>query len=94
MTMTELRTTRGRHSLSGWQSIQMTVASRSASSEGMAAKWTCAIVLMLATPIARADTAKDKEIEELERLVGRMAVQLDIAKKVFGNTNYRSKESD
>ena len=36
---------------------------------------------------------KDKEIEELERMVGRMAVQLEIAKKVFGNTNYRHKES-
>mgnify|MGYP001815100585 CR=1 FL=1 len=36
---------------------------------------------------------KDKEIEELERLVGRMAVQLDIAKKVFGNSSYRRKEN-
>lgn len=36
---------------------------------------------------------KDKEIEELERMVGRLAVQLDIAKKVFGNSSYRRKEN-
>lgn len=37
---------------------------------------------------------KDQEIEELERMVGRMAVQLDIAKKVFGNSKYLHKESE
>ena len=37
---------------------------------------------------------KDQEIEELERMVGRMALQLDIAKKVFGNTSYRRKGSE
>jgi len=36
---------------------------------------------------------KEKEIEELERMVGRLAVQLDIAKKVFGNSKYRRKEN-
>ena len=37
---------------------------------------------------------KDQEIEELERMVGRMALQLDIAKKVFGSSRYRRKESE
>ena len=37
---------------------------------------------------------KDKEIEDLERMVGRMAVQLDIAKKVFGSSGYRHKGSE
>jgi len=37
---------------------------------------------------------KDQEIEELERMVGRMALQLDIAKKVFGSSSYRRKESE
>jgi transposase-like protein len=32
-----------------------------------------------------------KRIAELERLVGRMAVQLDIAKKVFGSSDFLSK---
>ena len=32
-----------------------------------------------------------KRIAELERLVGRMAVQLDIAKKVFGSSEFLSK---
>jgi transposase-like protein len=37
---------------------------------------------------------KDKEIEELERMVGRMALQLDIAKKVFGSSSYRHKGNE
>jgi transposase len=32
-----------------------------------------------------------KRIAELERMVGRMAVQLDIAKKVFGSSDFLSK---
>ena len=32
-----------------------------------------------------------KRIAELERLVGRMAMQLDIAKKVFGSSDFLSK---
>jgi transposase len=35
-----------------------------------------------------------KRIAELERLVGRMAVQLDIAKKVFGSSDFLSKHGE
>lgn len=35
-----------------------------------------------------------KRIAELERLVGRMAVQLDIAKKVFGSSDFLSKRGE
>lgn len=33
------------------------------------------------------------QIAELERMVGRMALQLDMAKKVFEGSSYRSKDS-
>lgn len=35
-----------------------------------------------------------ERIAELERTIGRMAVELDIAKKVFGGLNYRSKDGE
>jgi transposase len=35
-----------------------------------------------------------KRIAELEHLVGRMAVQLDIAKKVFGSSDFLSKRGE
>jgi len=37
---------------------------------------------------------KDEQIAELERMVGRMTVQLDMAKKVFGRSNYRPGENE
>jgi transposase-like protein len=37
---------------------------------------------------------KEKQIAELERMVGRMALQLDIAKKVFGVSSFPLKEND
>lgn len=37
---------------------------------------------------------EEERIDELERMVGRMALQLDMAKKVFGNSNYRSKDDE
>ena len=35
-----------------------------------------------------------KRIAELERMVGRMALQLDIAKKVFGSSDFLSKSGE
>jgi hypothetical protein len=37
---------------------------------------------------------KDDRIAELERLVGRLALQLDMAKKVFGPSNFPSRENE
>jgi transposase-like protein len=37
---------------------------------------------------------KEEEIVDLERMVGRLAVQLDIAKKVLGRSDFRQKEND
>ena len=37
---------------------------------------------------------KDDQIAELERLVGRLALQLDMAKKVFGPSNFPSRENE
>jgi len=37
---------------------------------------------------------KDDRIAELERLVGRMALQLDMAKKVFGPSNFPPRENE
>jgi len=34
------------------------------------------------------------QIAELERMVGRMALQLDMAKKVFEGSGYRAKDSE
>ena len=35
-----------------------------------------------------------ERIAELERMVGRLALQLDMAKKVFEGSNYRSKDGE
>ena len=43
---------------------------------------------------AQATDPKEEQIVELERMVGRMAVQLDMAKKVFGRSDYRLKEDE
>ena len=43
---------------------------------------------------AKASDPKESQIIELERMVGRMAVQLDIAKKVLGRSDYRLKEDE
>jgi transposase len=43
---------------------------------------------------AKATDPKEEQIVELERMVGRMAVQLDMAKKVFGRSGYRQKEDE
>jgi len=37
---------------------------------------------------------KDEEIAELERTLGKMTMQLEIAKKVLGNTNYPEKQNE
>jgi transposase-like protein len=37
---------------------------------------------------------KEEEIVELERMVGRLAMQLDMAKKVFGRSDLRQKENE
>jgi transposase-like protein len=37
---------------------------------------------------------KDDQIAELERMVGRMTVQIEMSKKVFGRSNYRSRENE
>lgn len=37
---------------------------------------------------------KDDQIAELERLVGRLALQLDMAKKVFGPSNFPPRENE
>ncbi len=37
---------------------------------------------------------KDDRIAELERLVGRLALQLDMAKKVFDPSNFPSRENE
>jgi len=37
---------------------------------------------------------QEERIAELERMVGRMALQLDMAKKVFERSNYRMKENE
>lgn len=34
---------------------------------------------------------QSEQIAELERMIGRITLELDIAKKVFGGSNYRSK---
>jgi transposase-like protein len=36
---------------------------------------------------------KEERIDELERMVGRLALQLDMAKKVFGHSSYPPKEN-
>jgi transposase len=36
---------------------------------------------------------QEERIAELERMVGRMTVELDVAKKVFGHSIYRTKEN-
>jgi transposase len=43
---------------------------------------------------AKVADPKEEEIVELERMVGRLAVQLDIAKKVFGRSDFRQKEDE
>ena len=35
-----------------------------------------------------------ERIADLERMIGRMTLELDIAKKVFGGSNYRSKDDE
>jgi transposase-like protein len=37
---------------------------------------------------------KDDRIAELERLVGRLALQVDMAKKVFGPSNFPPRENE
>lgn len=37
---------------------------------------------------------QEERIAELERMVGRMTLELDMTKKVFGNSNYRSKDGE
>jgi transposase len=37
---------------------------------------------------------EEERIAELERTIGRMAVELDIAKKVFGGSLYRSRDEE
>ncbi len=37
---------------------------------------------------------QEERIAELERMVGRMTLQLDMAKKVFEGSNYRVKENE
>lgn len=37
---------------------------------------------------------KEERIEELERMVGRLALQLDMAKKVLGRSSYPPKENE
>lgn len=37
---------------------------------------------------------QEERIAELERMVGRMTLQLDMAKKVFDGSNYRPKENE
>ena len=37
---------------------------------------------------------KDDQIAELERLVGRLALQVDMAKKVFGLSNFPPRENE
>jgi transposase len=36
--------------------------------------------------------AQAEQIAELERMLGRMAVQVEMAKKVFGDSDYRFKD--
>jgi transposase len=43
---------------------------------------------------AQATDPKEEKIVELERMVGRMAVQLDMAKKVFNRSDYWQKEDE
>jgi transposase-like protein len=43
---------------------------------------------------AKATDPKEEQIAELERMVGRMAVQLDAAKKVLGRSDYLQKEDE
>jgi transposase len=42
----------------------------------------------------RAEANQAQRIAELERMVGRLALQLDMAKKVFEISNYRPKDSE
>ena len=42
----------------------------------------------------KATDPKETQIVELERMVGRMAVQLDIAKKVLGRSDYLPKKDE
>lgn len=42
----------------------------------------------------QASDPKEEQIFELERMVGRMAVQLDMAKKVFARSGYRQEEDE
>ena len=43
---------------------------------------------------AKSTDPQAERIAELERLVGRMTLQLDMAKKVFEISNYRPKDSE
>jgi transposase-like protein len=42
----------------------------------------------------RKEDPEERRVAELERTIGRMAVELDIAKKVFGNSVYRSRDDE
>ena len=42
----------------------------------------------------KATDPQDERIADLERMVGRMTLQLDMAKKVFERSSYPSKESE
>lgn len=42
----------------------------------------------------KAKDPQEERIEELERMVGRMTLQLDMAKKVFERSSYPTKESE
>jgi transposase-like protein len=44
--------------------------------------------------VAKVADPKEEEIVDLERMVGRLAVQLDIAKKVLGRSDFRQKENE
>ena len=43
---------------------------------------------------AKAKDPQEERIAELERMVGRMTLQLDMAKKVFERSSYQPKESE
>jgi transposase-like protein len=43
---------------------------------------------------AKIANPKEDRISELERMVGRMTLQLDMAKKVFEHSSYRTKGSE
>lgn len=43
---------------------------------------------------AKSTNPQEERIAELERMVGRMTLQLDMAKKVFERSSYRAKDAE